>query len=57
MKLMDKQLEQALIHWLDGVSLEQHATLLNTKVHNIRYLRLKALQEFHALWKTLKLKD
>ena len=57
MKLMDKQLEQALIHWLDGVSLEQHATLLNTKVHNIRYLRLKALQEFHALWKTSKLKD
>jgi RNA polymerase sigma factor (sigma-70 family) len=57
MKQMDKQLEQALIHWLDGVSLEQHATLLDTKIHNIRYLRFKALKEFHALWKTSKLKD
>ena len=55
MNKMDKEHSQALMLWMDGVSLNEHANLLNTKSHNIRYLRFKALQEFNALWKTLKL--
>ena len=57
MNQMDQALQQALTLWFDGVTLEQHAEMLSTKVHNIRYLRFKALKEFNTRWKTLILKD
>lgn len=57
MNKMDKDLSQALTLWMDGVSLDEHANRLNTKTHNIRYLRFKALQEFNVLWKTLKITE
>ena len=57
MNQMDQALQQALTLWFDGVTLEQHAEMLSTKVHTIRYLRFKALKEFNTRWKTLILKD
>lgn len=57
MNKMGKDLSQALTLWMDGVSLDEHANRLNTKTHNIRYLRFKALQEFNVLWKTLKITE
>ena len=47
---IEPQLQDALSKWMDGVTLEDHATQLNLKVHQIRYLRFKALQEFNRLW-------
>lgn len=47
---IEPQLQDALSKWMDGMTLEEHATLLNLKVHQIRYLRFKALQEFNRLW-------
>lgn len=52
---MDAQLRDALQKWLDGVSLEEHAELLDLKIHQIRYLRFKALQEFNRLWTTRRM--
>lgn len=51
--LMDKSHRHALNTWMDGMSLEEHAMLLNTKIHTVRYLRFKALREFNTLWKNL----
>lgn len=48
--LIEPELQDALSKWMDGLTLEEHASLLSVKVHQIRYLRFKALQEFNRLW-------
>lgn len=45
----------ALKLWLDGETLEAHAQIVNCKIHQVRYARMKALQEFNALWNTLRI--
>lgn len=47
---IEPELQDALSKWMDGLTLEEHAALLDLKVHQIRYLRFKALQEFNRLW-------
>ena len=51
MNMMDSDRRQALNACMDGLTLEEHALLLGAKVHTVRYLRFKALQEFHGHWK------
>jgi hypothetical protein len=42
---------------MDGTTLEAHAQLFDLKIHQVRYIRLKALQEFHSLWKSQRIND
>lgn len=51
---MNPDQRQALNAWMDGLTLEEHAILLGVRIHTVRYLRFKALEEFNALWKTFQ---
>lgn len=49
--MMHPDYQHALIQMLNEKTLQEHADMLNTKIHHVRYLRFKAVQEFIALWK------
>ena len=51
---IDHRLRETLQLWMNDLSLEEQAIEMGLKVHQVRYLRYKALQEFVALWKNLR---
>ncbi|MFM7132492.1 MAG: hypothetical protein ACKO0V_24355 [bacterium] len=52
---LDPEYQLALKLWLDGETLEDHARIVNCKVHQVRYARMKALQEFNILWNNFRI--
>jgi RNA polymerase sigma factor (sigma-70 family) len=57
LSLLEPEHQAALGLWMDGTTLEAHAQLFDLKIHQVRYIRLKALQEFHSLWKSQRIND
>ena len=57
LSLMEPEHQAALVLWMDGSTLESHAQLFNLKIHQVRYIRLKALQEFNSLWKSQRINN
>lgn len=52
---LDPEYQLALKLWLDGETLEAHAQIVNCKIHQVRYARMKALQEFNILWNNFRI--